>query len=337
MGQAICFGFWLNQSGLPAGTNNENVLLGIANSNIDGTGQLAARGILSPVPSTGFLSARRAFAASLTTLGTGNINVCAGGTPPAGYHWVEFRWVPATDATGAATLYVDGVLQFDAQNVQTVEAGFSFSNVMVLGHGAGNTTSVISSRIDDLIVWDETGTEFNTFPMGPRRMVALKPSAAGDNTSFTAVGSANPNWQVAAQPYLTASTTPYLTNNGVNPSIDLYKTNRPLYEYSDINGVVLNYQFRGAGTTATASAKLKTGTVTQSKDMALLTTTTFAQAGFGKDGYGAPWTGAAVSSMQVGQGGSVAAEVIQLNGMYAEVIMEATPHTMGQPIVMIVT
>jgi hypothetical protein len=223
---------------------------------------------------------------------TGNVNMCDGV-----YHWVEIQIVFSTTTTGSITVYVDGVIDLQITGIATVVSQLPQGHIGMGGCGNNANILNITTYYDDFIVWDTTGTHFNTFPIGQKRIYTGNPSAAGASTQFTP--SAGANYTVAAQPYsgsatLTATTAGlldlYQTTglNGGNPSeIDAVVVNA--YAYNPANGVrKLAGVLRSLGTTVVGPTSQITSALANY------------QTNFYLDSSGAAWNATTIAGMQVG-------------------------------------
>ncbi len=209
------------------------------------------------------------------------------------FHWVEVEyWL--NGASSSAQLYIDGVSQ-----------GSTSSN---LGTAAAITTMLFSGGyvfsgnvyLDDLLVWDDQGSTFNTFPLGPRRISTLLPNADGDLAQFTPkTGTAH--YAMVNGGYTSGN---YVSDSGTG-NVDLYKYPSLAYTPSDVTAVVGNYygQNSGSGTT-NLIPKLKTGGTTVSGTTQTLPVGALAlfQAPFTTDASSTAWTAATVNAMQLGMG-----------------------------------
>jgi hypothetical protein len=231
----------------------------------------------------------------LTPLGPPGVhNVCDGQ-----WHWIEMQVVLTTATTGSAMVYVDGELDLVVTGVRTIYNSFVLPNGTV-GFGAVNNSSsgYVTSYFDDFIVWDNTGSSFNTFPIGQKRIYTGKPTGAGASAQFTP--SAGSNYAIAAQGYsgsgtLTA-TVPgkldmYTTSilNGTNPvDIDAVVVNTFSKNAGNGGAVFLAPMLRDNGVLRAAPTVQPTATATNFRSTFLL------------DSAGNPWTKAAIDALQFG-------------------------------------
>lgn len=209
------------------------------------------------------------------------------------FHWVELEYY-LNGASSTAQLWIDGVLQGshsgtlgNAANITSVSFGFGY---------------VFSGTawIDDVVIWDDQGTSFNTFPLGPRRISTLVPNADGDLAQFTPK-TGTVHYTMVNGGY---GSTNYVSDGGTG-NVDLYRFPSLSYSPSSINAVVGNYfgQNTGSGTT-NLIPKLKTSGTTVSGATQTLTVgnNSLIQSTFVTDAGGSAWTAAAVNTMQVGMG-----------------------------------
>jgi hypothetical protein len=230
-----------------------------------------------------------------STLGAaGTHNVCDGQ-----WHWIEMQVVLTTGTNGSAMVYVDGELDLVVTGVRTIYSQFMLPNGTV-GFGAVNNSAstYVTSYFDDFIVWDNTGSSFNTFPIGQKRIYTGKPTAAGVSAQLTP--SAGSNYAVAAQAYSANAT---LTTNAPG-KLDLYTTNilngaNPV----DIDAVVLNTFAKNAGSAGAVFAipMLRDNGVLQPAPTIQPTATpTNFTSTFLVDSAGNPWSKAAIDALQFG-------------------------------------
>ncbi len=209
------------------------------------------------------------------------------------FHWIELEY-QLNGASGSAQLYVDGILQ------GTVTANLGAAAAISTITFGGGYVFGGTAWIDDVIVWDDQGTSFNTYPLGPRRISTLLPNADGDLAQFTPK-SGTAHFAMVNGSYTSGN---YVSDAGTG-NIDLYKFPPLSYTPVDVNAVVGNYygQNSGSGTTSLIP-KLKTGTTTISGATLTLPVGVLAlfQSPFMTDASGTAWNAAAVNAMQLGMG-----------------------------------
>lgn len=210
------------------------------------------------------------------------------------YHWVELEYY-LNGTSSTAQLYVDGVSQGTLTGVNLNAAVAITSVAFSGGYNSGGT-----HYYDDIVVWDDQGTTFNSFPLGPRRISTLVPNADGDLAQFTPKTGTS-HFAMVNGGY---SSTNYVSDSGTG-NVDLYKFPSLAYSPTSINAVVGNYygQNTGAGST-NLIPKVKTSGTTASGTTLTMTvgTNSLLQSGFTTDAGGSAWTSSAVNAMQIGMG-----------------------------------
>ncbi len=209
------------------------------------------------------------------------------------FHWVELEYY-LNGASSTAQILIDGVSQ--GTYTGTLGSQVAISSVSV---GLGYVFTG-SGWIDDVIIWDDQGSSFNTFPLGPRRISTLQPNADGDLVQFTPkTGTAH--YAMVNGGY---SSTNYVSDTGTG-NVDLFKFPALAYTPANINLVVGYFYGQNTGSGSTSlTPKLKTGgTIISGATQTLsVGTYTVTQAPFLSDAGGAAWTAAAVNAMQIGMG-----------------------------------
>lgn len=226
-----------------------------------------------------------------STLITGSVNVFDGQ-----WHWIEFWMTAQTATTGSAQLWVDGISQGSVSAVATAVSGA----LPIAGVGPWGNSNYTVGWFDDVIVWDNTGTAFNTAPIGPQRITTLNPSADGDFLQFTP-STGTTHFSCVNGAY---SGTTYVSDTGTG-NTDLYKYPSLAYSPTSVKAVVANYFCQDPGTvSANLIAKIKTsGTVAAGATFVLpLGTNKLYQNPFYTDASGAAWTASSVNAMQLGMG-----------------------------------
>lgn len=102
------------------------------------------------------------------------------------WHHVELEMTLNT-STGTAKLWIDGEEQYNLTGIDTVDAASNISTyvrVRVSSGVATNTSQFI--WLDDIIVWDDSGSEFTgALPNHIHRIETIRPSGAGAAADFT--------------------------------------------------------------------------------------------------------------------------------------------------------
>lgn len=294
LGATLNAAFGFKQSAPPPGNpitaSNHDGLLMLSS----GTPAAASNNTMVTCTTAGLI--RVAAYGTITALATGTHNVCDGN-----YHWIEIQYVFNTAATGSVQVYVDGVLDINVSSVATVISGTPTGGVGVGSVINSSGGAVLTTTYDDIIFWDNTGSAFNTFPLGQQRISTLVPSAAGDLTQFTP--STGSNFSVAAQAYAGSAT---LTASAAGET-DLYDTaGLGSFAPTTINAVVVNSYAEdpSAGGLSTVAGKVKSsGTVVSGAASPILTSTlqTYQDA-FYADSTGAAWIPSSVNAAQIGMG-----------------------------------
>jgi hypothetical protein len=232
----------------------------------------------------------------VTSLGSSAAQITSSATIGDGnYHWIEVEY-HLNGASGSAQLHIDGVPQGTFSG--NLGAAVAINSLTILGPNL-NTNSTFG-WYDDVVIWDDQGSTFNTFPIGPRRISTLVPNADGDLVQFTPK-SGSVHFVMVSGGY---SSTNYVSDAG-SGNTELFRYPALPYSPTSINAVVGNYygQNTGSGTTSLVP-KLKTGGTTISGTTLTLPVGTYAnfQAVFVTDAAGAAWTASAANSMQLGMG-----------------------------------
>jgi hypothetical protein len=285
----LYFGFWFKQgSGIPTygagGTNAAGFCLPNSTS---------YSSMISVQANTGYAQIMELGGG---VIGTTSVNICDNN-----WHWIEMAYTFASTATGSAKLYIDGVQLLNLTNIVTMSA----SNVTLSGYIGlynmlnGNIGSPsVTAYYDDVLVWDNTGTAFNTFPLGPQRISTLKPNADGDLTQFTP-STAGTHYNMVNGGYTSANN---ISDTGTG-NTDLYKFPSLPYTPATVNAVIGHYYGQNPGTgSANLIPQLKTGTTTVSgsTDPLANATNKLFQQNWYTDATGAAWTANSVNSMQIG-------------------------------------
>ena len=209
------------------------------------------------------------------------------------FHWVELEFF-LNGLSSTAQLYIDGISQ--GSYTGNFNPAVAITSVSV---GLGYVFSG-NGWIDDVIIWDDQGSSFNTFPLGPRRISTLVPNADGDLAQFT------PKSGTAHYAMVNGGfgSTNYVSDSGTG-NVDLYKFPALPYAPTSINAVVGNYfgQNTGSGTT-NLIPKLKTSGTTVSGTTQTLSVgvNSLYQAPFVTDAGGSTWSATSVNAMQLGMG-----------------------------------
>jgi hypothetical protein len=231
---------------------------------------------------------------AVTTLGTNTIVITSSAIViDNAWHWVELEYC-LNGASSSCQLYIDGV----SQGSSATNLGTAAAITAVFFSGGYNTGGV--HYYDDIIIWDDQGASFNSFPLGPRRISTLVPNADGDLAQFTPK-SGTSHFAMVNGGY---TSTNYVSDGGTG-QVDLYKFPTLAYTPTSINAVVGNYygQNTGAGST-NLIPKVKTSGTTASGTTLTMTVgvNSLLQNAFITDAGGTAWSASAVNAMQIGMG-----------------------------------
>lgn len=194
------------------------------------------------------------------------------------WHWVELHYTFKASASGSVAAWVDGVQQFNSTSLTTSSVslsgatlayvyqyflcGGSHSNQSFGGSGiyAGSFGNG-RTDVDDVIIWDDQGSAFNSFPLGQRRIYSVVPNS--DNTvAYTR--SAGANSYALVNDTSTKTDTDYVDGSSVG-NADLYGlTSISGWTPGTINAIAVKMNSYGPGPglrTARANIKLSGTTV----------------------------------------------------------------------------
>ena len=296
------FGFWL-QSSAAYPSNIGGRLLRRYGSSVAGPNVMNS---ISPlgVGGNGILFAAQVgqFTGGAKTLAQGVRTVADGR-----WHWVEFAWRRNTALTasgapnGRVALYVDGVLEFDYNNVMTTNYADSgldrLNNVWSLAYMVSSATPVVNTLYDDIMLWNNQGTEFNTFPIGPQRLVRLAPAAASGVPQFVPNVNGQTNVQAVTQGWNRAKG---VSSNGVSGAVDMYTTSGAA-NVSNIRGVTINQTGRAQKQNLTTRARIQVGaTVRESADQTVTPADRNRQILFSQNQNNAQWSQSDINSLVIG-------------------------------------
>jgi hypothetical protein len=221
------------------------------------------------------------------------------------WHWIEISIKLTYGSTGWVKVYVDGILDMDLENLTTA-GNTSWPPTSAVGFGVMNNQGqgggvACQAFYDDFIVWDNTGTDFNTFPIGQKRIYTGTPTGAGNSAQFTP--SSGTNDSIAAQSWTAAAAGTQNLTATAAAEIDLYATNilngaTP----SEIDAVALSVYANnpGAGMRSLIPIVQSKGVVQAAATKQLTSTLKAYQAPFFRDSSGLALTAATLNAMQIG-------------------------------------
>lgn len=276
----LCVGFWYKHTAVGTAQN----LLVVTATTVDGV--LGSPFALININGTGypviFMPNVAGGATSTVILADNN------------WHWVEGSWDInyAKGGTGYGRLYLDGVLvatTSTSANTANISPPTAFRFVM-------QANSSNQCWLDDLVIWDNTGTNFNTTPVGKQRILTLYPSA-DSSTQFTKTGTASSNAATVNSSW--SNTANYVSATA--GSTDLYTLTTPS------GGTVLGVSTIYRGYSATSSAATfnpilqLSGTTLAGNQVGLTTTPSIVQQFWPTDPIGNAWTTKTLSTIRMGQ------------------------------------
>lgn len=206
------------------------------------------------------------------------------------------------DTTGSIQIRVLGQIILDLTNVDTQNQASSDITIIGFGSDLANaltgTTGNKDLYLDDVIIWDTSGTKHNSWH-GDRRIYVLLPNAAGDSSQFTPTSGANYTNVDDAAP--DGDTT--VVASGTVGHIDLYGFADLPTTALAIGAVTVNHWARkdDAGDRAIAAKIKLSGTTATGADKALTSGFVNVQTHFSVDPAGADWTRPNVNALQAGQ------------------------------------
>jgi hypothetical protein len=267
--------FWLKISAAPA--SSQSLLY------------MTIAGGSNPITGQGFgvnSSGQACFCGSSVTAisAASSVNVCDNN-----WHHIEVKGIPSI--SGSCVLYVDGT------QVSTATGAANGTSVLtVRSIGASSTVT-----IDDIVVWDDSGSTYNSSPVGQRTIETLRPSAAGDETDFSHTGGAS-NYQSVNETNSDEDTS-YVSDSTAG-HFDLYQFGDLGSTPTTITAVVVNHRTRSV-TSGQPNMRAKAKSVST-----ISNGTTVAAATLGYSNYqqefvtdpntSAAWAGAAVNAAQFG-------------------------------------
>jgi hypothetical protein len=212
------------------------------------------------------------------------------------WHHIEAHLV-ASQTSGTLQLWIDGASQGIISGAPTANVADTAAVLLHANLSGPQGVTNQQVRFDDLVIWDDSGTDFTGY-MGPHRTRTLRPNGAGDSTQFTP--STGSNWQnVDEQVY---SGTDF--NDSATPGhIDLYAYGDLSPLPSSVKGVAVRSMVHNPdlGTrTFRILAKSGSTTGTGPTRTAPITPRMWMDP-FGKNpATGNPWTGSELNGAQFG-------------------------------------
>lgn len=218
--------------------------------------------------------------------GTLRITSAAGVLPQTEYHWVEVSW-----RSDGIYLSVDSMPIGSYIGVYTAPA----TALRILNGGSG----LPAVDLDDLLVWDNSGTFFNVYALTPRRIQLQRPTANGDVVQWSPNGATN--WQ-------SVDDTDWTGGAGVQSTAgaqkDLYQLSALATTPATVDAVVVRTKVENTGDNpASLQHVLRNSSDSEiaSEAQAVPFSTTVLQSVFYRDPALVPWTGDSITGLQAGQ------------------------------------
>lgn len=238
---------------------------------------------------------------SISTAGVavGNIPIADGQ-----WHHIEIEYVAHT-STGSVKVWIDGILDIDLSGIDTSDAASgdvtTFTRVMMCGSMNNSGSGQSDGRVDDLLVWDDSGSDFTGHLTSPHRLRNVLVNAAGDSAQFTPNTGAN---DAAVDEATNDDDTTYVESATVG-HIDLYNI-------GDITGtgigtikaVIVETIAKDTAAVATHRGKLKSSSTVADGTTSATMANSYRkyQSIFFKDPNGTiDWTESSVEAAQIGQ------------------------------------
>lgn len=221
--------------------------------------------------------------------GGGNLRI----TASAAYSAAAYPWIEVHYLSGSIVLLINGASGGTFTGAYT-SIGTAFE---WLGAAPANTPV---TDLDDVVSWDEQGSFVNGFPLGPRRIYALNPTADGATVQWTPASGAN---------HAAVTDTDWSGGVGVTAETaglkDLYALADLPNSPATINAVVVKTKVQNTGDNPAQLAHTIRGSDGTEASSSLQTVPTSAPAVlksvFYRDPANAPWTATTVNGLQAGQ------------------------------------
>ncbi len=167
------------------------------------------------------------------------------------WYYIEFK-VYVHDSAGTVDINVNGSSWLSLTGVDTRQATMTYHTAFRLGAPSLDTSW------DDVYFLDGTGSANNDL-LGNRKVVAIDPGSAGDNSDWTP--SAGSNYQNVDEGSLLDEDTTYNETSTDNHQ-DLFNYGNLPGSVSSVDGVQINTEGRVTSGSMDLSAVIKTGTTT---------------------------------------------------------------------------
>lgn len=214
---------------------------------------------------------------------------------PAGGSW--FYLEIAADVNAASSNIVVRIDGAEILNVTGATDNSGDATTVILGSGNHPDTSTW----DDTILMDDQGTQNNGF-LGSRRIVTLRPNAAGDSADWTPTGSATNYENVDDAPGPNGDTD--YNASGTSGDLDLFEHEDTSLTVSEINAVQVQVKGKNqSGAAQTIAPTVKSGTTTSNGTSTQISSSSYTaiRAVFENDpDTGSAWTKSGVNNAQAG-------------------------------------
>lgn len=171
---------------------------------------------------------------------------------PNTFYYIEFKWT-ISDSVGTAEVKFNGTTVMNATGLDTRNGGTGVWNSIGFYNGSNNTS--LNVYLDDVVIWDTSGSSNNDF-LGPIRVVTILPDGAGNSSDFTP--SAGLNYQNVDETSTDGDTT---YNSETTPGDHDTYTFGAVGVTGTVRGVQTNLMVRSDGAGAeTIRPKIRIGT-----------------------------------------------------------------------------
>jgi hypothetical protein len=202
-------------------------------------------GVNLRITTAGYIEAR---------LGTGQLAVSILGVPFNAWFYLELK-VLTHDSAGTVDVKVNGTSYISLSGIDTQPGSNAYHTAFRLGQvGAGGALT----RYDDLYFLDGSGSANNDF-LGNRKVIALNPDGAGDDSDWTP--SAGSNYQNVDDGGLTDDDTTY-NETSTDTHQDLYTYDDLPGDAASVDGIQVLTEVRVTAGQMDISNVSKTGTTT---------------------------------------------------------------------------
>jgi len=202
----------------------------------------------------------RAQRGGVTTLGTTVKSITR-----STWYYIEFK-VLCSDTVGTVDVIVNGENWLSLTGQDTKGGANTYHDSFYLEGSASQPT-----RFDDLYCLDGTGSK-NNDALGNRKVVALSPDGAGDDTDWTP--SAGSNYQNVDEGALLDEDTTY-NETSTDADQDLFTYDNLPSTVAAIDGIQINSEARVTSGSMDLRSVIKTGTTTDTGSPTVVTSTSY--------------------------------------------------------------